>query len=350
MQTSFFDLDNRFSQLSNTGDPLDRLKKVIDFELFRSTLELVDVKARKSNAGRKPNDRVLMFKMLILQHMYKLSDDALEYQVVDRLSFMRFLGLSLSGQVPDAKTVWLFRDELTNADLIKPLFARFEQALTAQGVQLNSGQIVDATFVEVPRQRNKREENEQIKAGNKPTDWKAKKSAQKDTDARWTKKNNERYYGYKDHINIDAATKLITEYAVTDASVHDSQLLIEVLRPAAKGGAIVHADSAYRSEKTEEALLEAGYSSEIHERAYRNMPLTKDQEAANTVKSTIRARVEHVFGSVHMSMGGTRVRSVGINRAKTNIGLMNLAYNIKRVETLIRNNFFEFDRINLSFG
>ena len=348
MQSSFFDLDNRFSKLSTTGDALERLNKIIDFELFRVTLEQVDVKARKSKAGRKPIDRVIMFKMLILQHLYKLSDDALEYQVIDRLSFMRFLGLSLSGQVPDAKTVWLFRDELTKADLIRPLFNRFEQALTQKGAKLNSGQIIDATFVEVPRQRNKREENERIKVGDKPEEWSQAKASQKDVDARWTKKNNERHYGYKDHINIDAATKLITEYDVTDASVHDSQVLKEVLRPANVGGENVNADSAYRSEETEAELLEAGYQSQINERAYRSRPLTEDQKAKNKDKSKIRARVEHVFGSMHVSMGGTGIRSIGMKRAKTNIGLMNLAYNLKRVETLIRKNFFEFDRVSLS--
>jgi IS5 family transposase len=168
MQLSFFDLENRYIHLSKSGDPLERLDRAIDWELFRPTLEQVDNKARKSAAGRKPTDRVRMFKMLILQSKYNLSDDQLEYQVTDRLSFARFIGVDLSGDVPDAKTVWIFRESLKEAGLWEGLLLRFDEALLGLGVKLNSGQIVDASFVPVPIQRNKSEENERIKAGEMP--------------------------------------------------------------------------------------------------------------------------------------------------------------------------------------
>ena len=118
MQTSFFGLEDRYQQLSRSGDPLERLSRAIDWELFRPPLLRVDEKPRTSNAGRKSVDRVLMFKMLVLQNKYRLSDEQLEYQVTDRLSFMRFLGVMLAGDVPDSRTVWAFRDALKEASLI----------------------------------------------------------------------------------------------------------------------------------------------------------------------------------------------------------------------------------------
>ncbi len=110
MQTGLFDWQTRFEQLDNGGDPLIKLNEVVHWELFRDALEQVRGKDRKSNAGRKLFDAVLMFKVLILQSLYNLSDDQTEFQVRDCLSFMRFLGLSLGDAVPDAKTIWLFRE------------------------------------------------------------------------------------------------------------------------------------------------------------------------------------------------------------------------------------------------
>lgn len=353
MQSSFFDLEDRYRQLSRSGDPLERLSRAIDWEMFRPLLLRVDEKPRKSNAGRKPVDRVLMFKMLVLQNKYRLSDEQLEYQVTDRLSFMRFLGVMLAGDVPDSRTVWAFRDALKAAGLIEPLFELFNRALNDMGVMMNSGQIIDATFVPVPIQRNGVENNALIKEGAIPLVWgdTPAKLRQKDTDARWTKKGGQNHYGYKNHINVDKATKLIAAYSATDASVHDSQEIDSLLRPAngeAAGGAAVYADSAYRSVATEQALIESGHDSQINERAWRNTPLSEHQEASNTERSRIRARVEHVFGMMENSMGGIFLRSIGKARAAVGIGLMNLVYNLLRVETLIRYKVFKFDRVTTS--
>jgi IS5 family transposase len=350
MQSSFFDLDKRYAHLSKTGDPLERLSRAIDWELFRPLLDRIDDKPRKNNAGRKPTDRVLMFKMLVLQTKYRLSDEQLEYQVTDRLSFMRFLGVLLAGDVPDARTVWAFRDALKEAGLVELLFERFNQALADLGVQMTSGQIIDATFVPVPIQRNGREDNALIKADAVPVEWGKNKAklAQKDTDARWTKKGGQDHYGYKNHINIDRATKLIAAHVCTSACVHDSQVLDAVLREAQIGGKEVWADSAYRSAEQEHSLAGRAHHSRIHERAYRNKPLTETQETSNTEKSRIRARVEHVFGYQENSMGGIGLRTIGMARAVVGIGMMNLVYNLCRVEMLIRYRVFDFDRVGAS--
>ncbi|MGK2913570.1 MAG: IS5 family transposase [Porticoccaceae bacterium] len=347
MQSSFFDLANRYASLSEAGDPLERLDAAIDWEIFRPILERIDSKERKSAAGRKTLCRVLMFKLLILQRLHNLSDERLQYQVSDRLSFMRFLGLELSGSVPDARTVWAFREALKEHQLIDPLFARLNQALADLGVELKSGQIIDATFVPVPIQRNGREHNALIKSDAVPVEWgkTPARLAHKDIDARWTKKGGQNHYGYKNHINIDRDTKLITAALCTDASVHDSQALDTLLRRTSEGGKEVWADSAYRSDAQEHCLKGSQHGSRIHERAYRNKPLTEEQKLGNTEKSRVRARVEHVFGAMENDMGGIFLRSIGVARAKAGVGLMNLTYNLKRIETLIRLKVFDFYRI-----
>lgn len=351
MQNSLFDLENRYASLSKTGDPLERLNAIIDWEMFRPILERLDAKERKSNAGRKPTCRILMFKMLVLQRLNGLSDERLQYQVTDRLSFMRFLGVELAGNVPDARTVWAFREALKEHQLVDALFDRLNQALGEMGIELKSGQIIDATFVPVPIQRNGRENNALIKAGAVPIEWgqsaeQPNKLAHKDTDARWTKKGGKNYYGYKNHINIDKDTKLIASHACTDASVHDSQVLETILRAQEAGGKEVWADSAYRSAEQEQALQRSEHSSQINERAYRGKPLTEIQEVSNKTKSRVRARVEHVFGHMENSMGAIFVRTIGIARAKVGVTLMNLAYNLSRIEVLIRNKTFDFERIS----
>ena len=350
MQNSLFDLENRYASLSKTGDPLERLNAIIDWEIFRPILERMDKKERRSNAGRKPTCRILMFKMLILQRLNGLSDERLQYQVTDRLSFMRFLGVELAGNVPDARTVWAFREALKEHQLADALFERLNLALAELGIELKSGQIIDATFVPVPIQRNGRENNAIIKAGAVPIEWgqdteQPNKLAHKDTDARWTKKGGQNHYGYKNHINIDKDTKLITGHACTDASVHDSKVLQTVLRDEGVGGKQVWADSAYRSEEQEQSLHSSEHTSQINERAYRGKPLTETQEISNKAKSRVRARVEHVFGHMENSMGGIFVRTIGIARAKVNVTLMNLTYNLSRVEVLIRNKVIGIDRV-----
>lgn len=350
MQNSLFDLQTRYASLSEAGDPLERLNAVIDWEIFRPILARIDPTERKSAAGRKPTCRILMFKLLILQRLNNRSDERLQYQVSDRLSFMRFPGLELAGNVPDARTVWAFREALKEQQRVDALFERLNQVLAGLGVELKSGQIIDATFVPVPIQRNGHENNALIKADAVPIDRGKNKAklAQKDMDARRTKKGGQNHYGYKNHINIDKATKLIAASACTDASVHDSQVLDAVLRDEAEGGKEVWADSAYRSDEQEQSLKDSQHSSQIHERAYRNKPLTDAQELGNTEKSRVRARVEHVFGHMENSMGGILLRSIGAARAKVGVGLMNLSYNLARIEVLIRTKVFDFDRVSTS--
>ena len=163
---------DRANKLTKLGDPLVALNHNINWEAFRSDLNILRQKDRKSSAGAKAFDVILMFKILALQQLNNLSDDRIEYQIQDRVSFMRFLGLGFADKILDAKTVWLFREHLKEAKLIEVLFDRFHSQLAACGYIAKAGQMIDATFVEVPRQRKNREENAQIKAGETPTEWK----------------------------------------------------------------------------------------------------------------------------------------------------------------------------------
>lgn len=331
-QQGFWDVQSRQQKLENKKDLLNRLNQMVPWESLRPTLKKIREKPRKSKAGRKPLDEVLLFKMLVLQKLYNISDEDLEYQVNDRLSFMQFLNLGLEERVPDATTVWLFREQLQRQGLVEELFEQFEGYLQQAGYQAKDGQIMDATLVPVPKQRNSKEENQQIKTGQMPEDWSQQphKRAQKDIDARWTKKNNVSHFGYKDHISIDSGYGFIRRYVVTDAAVHDSQVLAELLDIDNPDGRL-WADSAYRSEARLEVLGWMGFEPLFNERAYRNSPLSDEQKAANRERSKTRAKVEHVFGSWVSSSGGKLLRTIGITRAKTNLGLQNLVYNFKRL-------------------
>jgi transposase, IS5 family len=329
MQPGLFDWQNRFKKLDDTGDPLVRLNRVIDWESFREALETIRAKERKSNAGAKPYDVVLMFKIAILQSLYNLSDEVVEYQILDRLSFMGFLGLRVGSRVPDAKTIWLFREQLTQAGLTERLFEQFETFLEENGFAARKGQIIDASIIAAPRQRNSREENSQIKQGQVPEDWKEAKKRQKDTDARWTKKNGKTYYGYKNHINVDVKSKLIRGYVVTDAAVHDSKVFEDLLDET-NSSAEVYADSAYRSEASEKLLQERGFRPRLQRKGGRNRKLTQRERQGNKTRAKIRCRIEHVFGVQAMLAGSLILRTIGMLRAKVKIGLRNFAYNIHR--------------------
>jgi transposase, IS5 family len=356
---SFFDAsDQVLDKLERMGDPLVRLQLEIDWELFRPDLARVYQKESKSAAGRKPLDVVLMFKVVMLQRLYNLSDDQTEYQIRDRRSFQRFLGLNSEDGAPDAKTLWLFKERLKEFGLERDLFFRFEMYLREKGLEAKGGQIIDATFVDVPRQRNTREENEIIKSGGWPEGWKEQPHmlAQKDLDAEWAKKGDETHYGYKDHTNVDEKYKLIRDYTVTGASVHDSRMADDILdtdvvaastevsaEAAVSAGCSegeattpslsrpLYADSAYRSAAIEASLEEQGVPSRVHERAYKNVALTDEQKTANREKSRVRCRVEHVYGYFHTSMNrATFIRTIGSARACLVIGLSNLGYNLAR--------------------
>lgn len=335
-----FDEEFTIQKLSRIGNPLEKISEVIEFEMFRNLLESTLLNTdKKSNAGAKPYDVVMLFKIIILQRYYGLGDQQVEYQILDRLSFKAFLGLASGDKIPDEKTIWSFRERLTNQNIVEELFSQFNTFLEDKNLIFNEGQLIDASFTVAPRQRNNREENKKIKEGKGNELWNDKphKKSHKDIDARWTTKNGEKFYGYKNHAKVDNKGKFIKKYTVTNAAVHDSQALDDLLDEEDKGQDL-YADSAYTGEKQEETISKYEMKNKVHEKGYRNNPLTEEQKANNTIKSKTRVRVEHVFGFMEQSMNGLTLRSVGIKRAKGIIGLINFTYNLFRYEQVVRLN------------
>jgi len=346
-QPGLFDVDERLKRLSDIGDQLEAFSTVVEFEMFRPELEAALSYSDGAKGGRPPFDPVMMFKILVIQAQNSLSDDRAEFLINDRLSFMRFLGLSLTDKVPDAKTIWVFRERLTQAGAIEPLLLRFDRAIRAAGYIPMSGQIVDASLIAAPKQRNSAAQKAEIKAGRIPEDWKDKpaKLAQKDRDARWTLvfgKARERedgthhvdiaipVFGYKSHASIDRRHGFIRRWDVTDAAAHDGRMLRRGLLDKSNTGPTVWADSAYRSKANEAFMKRNGFKSQVHHRKPRGRSMASHIRRGNATRSKVRAGIEHVFAHQKGPMA-LSIRTIGIVRAKVKIGLANLTYNIRRL-------------------
>ena len=312
-QGGFFDLDERYRALSAAGDALERLARAVDFELFRPELETALARSDRARGGRPPYDAVLMFKVLVLQTLYTLSDDQTEYQLHDRLSFMRFVGLALHDPVPDAKTIWLFREQLTRAGVVERLFHRFDAALHAKGILAMGAQILDATVVQARPARLTAEEKAVIRGGGTPSGWSPAQRSQIDRDAKWTLKRGRKrslpedgtsrhqaveiavpVFGYKNHISIDRRHRLIRTWKVTHAAAHDGGQLKELL-DVGNTASGVWADTAYRSAANLAALAERAMISHLQRPKPRGRPMPPNVRRGNATRGKVRAAVEHVF-------------------------------------------------------
>ena len=272
-----------------------------------------------------------MFKVLVLQRYHSLSDEATEAQIADGFSFLEFLGLRPGDSVPDQNTIWDFREALEKDGRggSQRLFARFEQALNKKGLIGCEGSIVDASFVDAPRQRNTRTENKSIKEGKRPDGFEQNtaKGRQKDCQARWAVKNKETHYGYKNHAKVDTKSKLIIGFATTSANVHDSQVFTQLVD---ENDEAIFADSAYLSDANEAYILNKCNAQDfVILKAYRNKPLCDEDKHTNKLRSRIRVRVEHVFGRIKQ-MGMDRLNTIGAKKAQQHNAMSNLVYNMDR--------------------
>ena len=346
-QAGLFGLSDHLKRLSAHGDPLEELGRIVDFEGFRPILDNALGYSDGTKGGRPPYDPVAMFKILILAAQNNVADARMEYLIRDRLSWMRFLGFDLGAPTPDANTIRLFREKLTETKTITVLFDAFDHRLRTNGYLAMGGQIVDATLVAAPKQRNTQEEKDAIKAGKTADEvWpdKPAKAAQKDIDARWTVKfakariaaNGKPYmdiaipsFGYKNHIAICRGFGFIRKSATTHGARHDGSQLSEVVTTN-NTASDVWADTAYRSKKNETWLADNGRVSRIHRKKPRGKAMPDRMRKANSVKSKVRARVEHVFAQQKAHMG-LFIRTIGLKRAEAKITLANLAYNMNRL-------------------
>lgn len=333
---SLLDENNKHYILDHLGDPLIRINQKFDWESFRSTIENCYAETDPRKGGRPSYDKIILFKILLLQSYYQLSDDAVEYQINDRFSFMRFLGLGISDKVPDAKTIWLFRETLSKCGVLDKLFVKFGEHIESLGLVINKGKIVDATILEVPRQRNSREENKKIKEGNTPDQWSEPKMRQKDVDASWTVKNNQKYFGYKDHIVIDRGSKLITDFEVTPANITDHEIGEELVEGVYKGEEF-YGDRGYPSQTMTDKMHLHGIKDRIMKKGARYVRLSEEEITRNTTISKVRCKIEHVFGFMKRRNLKFQIRSRGLRRATANVTLMNLVYNMTRSIKIINN-------------
>lgn len=346
-QAGLFGLTEHLKRLSAHGDPLEELGRVVEFEGFRPILDGALAYSDGSKGGRPPYDMVAMFKVLILAAQNNVSDARMEYLIRDRLSWLRFLGFDLGAPTPDANTIRLFREKLTEAGALTALFDAFDHRLRASGYLAMGGQIVDATLVAAPKQRNTKEEKAAIKQGQTAAEiWpdKPARAAQKDTDARWTVKFSKARpttdgkpridiaiptFGYKNSIAIDRVFGFIRTSKTTDAARFDGRMLRDVVTRD-NTASDVWADTAYRSKANEKWLRSMGRVSRIHQRKPRGRAIAERTARANSVKSKVRCRVEHVFAHQKDGMG-LFIRTIGIKRAEAKITLTNLAYNMRRL-------------------
>ena len=347
-QPGLFGLSQHLERLSEDGDPLEVLEATVDFEFFRGWLVEGLGYGDGRKGGRPPFDPVSMFKALILQAQHNLSDKKMEFMIRDRLSWMRFLDFDLGAPTPDENTIRHFRNRMTETGTLKRVMKAFDWQLQKKGYIPMSGQIVDASLVPAPKQRNTEGEKEAIKAGKSADDiWpdQPNKAAQKDTDARWTLKigGKVRYqsdgtplprialpvFGYKSHISIDRRFGFIREAVVTSAAAPDGRQLNRLVTTD-NTSSEVWADSAYRSKKNEKWLSDRLMTSRIHRRKPVGKPMPEATARANGKKSSIRAVVEHVFAH-QKTRYGLFIRTIGLARAETKLTLANLAYNFDRL-------------------
>ena len=338
----FFDQDERLKTLDKLGDPLQKLEQWVNWKVLGWGIKRWESKKQsktKGVGGRPAYDSLVIFKMLILQKLYNLSDDQLEYQCKDRLTFTRFLGLALGDSIPDSKTIWNYREMWIKQGVFNKIFCLFNKYLHKKKIITRSGSIVDASFIDRSKQKINDKEYEQIKNGEVPERIKEKKGGlrQTDLDARMAKKGGKKCNGYKLHIKVDATSKCVVKVATTPANVSDVAMMEPLVD---KKDRVLYGDKGYvgkkRRKKIEKKVKKKGgkIDIQIHERGSRGHPLSEEAKQRNRQRSKVRLRVEHVFGTIKHDWNYNVIRSVGLERARGNMELAVLAYNIKRSSLL----------------
>jgi len=296
---------------------LDQVHDLISWKALN--VLLMNLYSKKRGCPAYPP--LMMFKILLLQSWYQLSDPAMEKQLARDLLFRRFVGLGLDAPLPDHSTLWRFRELLIKKRLLDRLFERVNHQLSNSGALIQSGSIsiVDATVIEAKQSRPKKN-----KSGQSTQDPEADY-----TSKRCTNGQVKTTYGYKAHIQVEE-DGFIQALSYGPANEHDSLYLSEVIFDDAS---LVYADSAYKSKRHDRLL---GERNRILYRAYRNKPLTPDQKRENKKRSAIRSRVEGVFGVLKLHYGFGRARYLGLARNKAKAQLIAMSYNIKRALSILQ--------------
>ena len=333
-----FAVHSRQQKLNQFTQVLDRLIRLVDWvSLAKVVNDKTGREQDRPKGGRPPYPTQALLKIIILQQLYgNLSDEEMEYALLDRMSWQHFIGLAHARDLPDARTIWAFKNQLAQVGGAATLFADVQRQLAAAGLMAKGGQLIDATLVSAPKVHLTTDEKESVDKGETPAHWSAKVAAHKDIDAHWTAKRNQWTFGYKAHINADQANKLIQIIDVTPANVSDTTVfapLLDTTPERSQHGKTVHADRGYDSAKNRSLLKTMNLRDGIARNDDRKRYDQTDIHQRNKRLAKIRGRVEHVFGGWEKTMG-KHIRCVGLIRAKAAITLQALVYNLRRWVTL----------------
>lgn len=300
---------------------LGEIDKIVNWMALVNIAGVLD-KSRTQRGGRKPFSIEGKLRMLFLQFLYNLSDQELEDQLIDRMSFQKFVGIALDEEIPDFVTLWRFKEALIKHNLMNRIFSSITKQLELKGLLIKKGTAVDATI---------------IKSSNKPlskeqrTRLEEKPSAQIDTDAKSTEKNNKKYFGYKGHIGLDIESKIIRKRSFTPANVHDSQKMEDCLSGDEKA---VFADKAYANKKYKRAsrALKDVYYGVLD----KGKKLSVKQQKRNKMLSRIRAAVEHPFAFMKNKLKYHKARAKNLARNALVFDMNCIIYNVLRASFLLK--------------
>ncbi|MES2264726.1 MAG: IS5 family transposase [Pseudomonadota bacterium] len=329
IKTSLFADQEREAKLNKLGDALRVMEQHVNFAALAEEVDRAAPRPSRERGGRPPFPTELMIRVLLIQQLFNLSDEQLEFQLLDRLSFQRFAGLRSSSQIPDRTTIWTFRERLIKAGASESIFDAVNQQLARHGYIARGGQMIDASIVQAPKQSLNKDEKAIVDEGAMPVQWKPAKRRQKDLDAHWTKKHDKSYFGYKVSANADKRYKLVREIKVRTASEHDTLHFEDVLDPANTNRNIL-ADKGYVDGEREARLSQQGWRMHIQRKGSKGKPISAAQQRRNHRIAKTRARIEHVFaGLAHM--GGKALRCIGLARATLHLNWKIAAYNLQRL-------------------
>lgn len=332
IKTSLFADQEREAKLNKLGDALQVMEQYVDFSALAAEVDRAAPRPSRERGGRPPFPTEMMVRVLLIQQLHNLSDEQMEFHLLDRLSYQRFVGLRSSSQIPDRTTIWTFKERLIAAGASETIFDAVNRQLAKHGFIARGGQMIDASFVQVPKQSMNKEEKAIVAQDAMPADWKPATRRQKDTDARWTKKHGKSYFGYKLSANADKRYKLIRKIKISTASEHDTLHFEQVLDPA-NTSRDVYADKGYVDGGREARLRGQGWRMHIQRKSNKGKPLSEAQERRNRRIASPRARVEHVFAGL-AQMGGKVMRSIGLARATLHLNWKAAAYNLQRLSYL----------------
>lgn len=322
----------RHAKIEQIGDPLVTIDRHIDFAHLAGLIDGLYPRPDGRKGGRPPYPTEVMVRILVLKRLYNLSDEQMEYQLLDRMSYQRFCQLQHSANVPDRNTIWQFQQRI-GEDGASAIFQGVDIQLNQHGYMARCGQAIDATLVPAPRQHISKQERAVIEQGQTPSDWSEAKRRQKDLDATHTKKHGQGYFGYKLSISIDYKHGFIRKTATGTASQADGHHFDEVL-DTSNTGAQVDADRGYPSAPRSEMLNALGLRDGIQRKGQKNKPLSACQQQRNSRIAKRRAKVEHPFAGI-THMGGKFIRTIGQARASAAMTLMAACYNIKRLARML---------------